>query len=163
MSHSVVFIQVAGEWLKIMKSSCSQLTDSPLHWVPVHVPSMKSHFLPPSLVRDSAGERKGGGKMMDNTLTQHWPDSQCEASVPWWTNKQRGLSHDPTASPIPCQHSFCSSIMQQTHAYSRANHVTTAGTPCKVVKIGKEHVIQMGQYLERTKLSCDCIIMSIKD
>lgn len=31
MSHSVVFMQVAGEWLKIMKGSCRQLTDSPLH------------------------------------------------------------------------------------------------------------------------------------
>lgn len=48
---------------------------------------------------------KGGGKSMDNTVTQCWPDSQCEVSVPWWTNKQRGLFHGPTASPIPRQHS----------------------------------------------------------
>lgn len=99
---------------------------------------------------------------MDNTLTQHWPDSQCESSVPWWTNKQRGLSHDPTASPIPGQHFFCSLIMQQTHAYSRANHITMAGTPRKVIKIGNEHVVQVGQCLQSLKLSCDYIIMVIK-
>lgn len=70
--------------------------------------------------------KEGGGKAMDNTRTQRWPGSQCEVSVPWWTNKQRGLSHGPTAPPIPRQHSSCSLIMLQTHAYSRADHVTSA-------------------------------------
>lgn len=37
MSHFVAFMQVAGEWLEIMKGSCSQLTGSPPQRVPVHV------------------------------------------------------------------------------------------------------------------------------
>lgn len=41
-------------------------------------------------------------------------------------------------------------IMQPTHAYSRADHVTAAGTPCKVIKIGKGHVIKADQCIDRT-------------
>lgn len=77
-----------------------------------------------------------------------------------WTNKQRGLSHDPTASPIPGQHSLCSSITQQTHAYSRADRSAVAQATCRAVKIQKEHVNRVSNAWKRTQLPQDCIIIA---
>lgn len=66
-------------------------------------------------------------------------------------------------SPGPQQHSSCSLITQQAHVHSRANRVTPARTPCKVIKTGQEHVIQVGQCVTRTLFSCYYVILAIKD
>lgn len=65
-------------------------------------------------------------------------------------------------SPGPQQHSSCSLITQQAHVYSRANRVTSARTPCKVIEMGQEHVIQVGQCVTGTLFSCYYVILAIK-
>lgn len=74
MSHLVAFMQVAGEWLWLMKGSCSQLTGSPPQWVPVHVHQWKATFFPLSGAWLCRTAKKEVGKMKDNNLTQHRPD-----------------------------------------------------------------------------------------
>lgn len=139
MSHLVAFTQVAGE--SLMKGICSQLTGFPPQLVPVHVHQWKATFFPLSgawLWRTA--KKRRWEKWRTITSPNTGQTSQCEVSVHEWTNKQRGLSHDPTASPIPGQHSLCSSITRQTHAYSRAGRSAAARTTCRAVKIQREHV-----------------------
>lgn len=88
---------------------------------------------------------------------RRWPDLQCEVSVAPPGPTHRGLS------PGPQQHSSCSLITQQARVYSRANGVTSATTPCKVIKTGQEHVIQVGQCVTRTLFSCYYVILAMKD
>lgn len=43
---------------------------------------------------------------------------------------------------------LCTLIMQQTHAYARADHIISAEALCEVINIAKEHVTWVDQYKE---------------
>lgn len=109
----------------------------------------KATFFPLSgawLCRRAKGRWENDGQYSNPALARLTMWGLC-ALVDQQTERPFSWSNRFT-NPTPAF--LCTLIMQQTHAYSRANHVTSAGTPCKVIKIVKEHVIQVDQYIERT-------------
>lgn len=166
MNHSVTFMQVVccRGMAQDKKGSCGQLTDSPLHWVPVHAPtepSMKSHFLP-SLWCLAVQGRWENDRHYSNPMLARltmWGlctllDQQTERPFSW---------SNCFTNPTPAF--LCTLIMLQTHAYSRANHVTSTGTPCKVIRREEDiTVLWLHNVVNKRWAAClICVYVSCRD
>lgn len=98
------------------------------------------------LRRREKGRWESNGQYSNPALAWHTMWGLC-ALVDQHTERPFSWSNC-FSSPTPAF--LCTLITQQAHAYSRANHVTSAETPCKVIKTVEEHVIKVDQHKERT-------------